>query len=70
MKQYKPEEIKKFLIKNGWIETHQKWSHCYLYNPQIGKLTTIPMHNKDIKIWTLMAILRQTGFTKEDINNK
>lgn len=67
MKQYKPEEIKKFLMKHGRQETHQKWSHCYLYNPEIKKLTTIPMHSKDIKTWTLMAILRQTWLTKNDL---
>jgi predicted RNA binding protein YcfA (HicA-like mRNA interferase family) len=67
MKQYKPEEIKRFLISRGRQETHQKWSHCYLYNPETKKLTTIPMHSKDIKIGTLMAILRQTGLTKNDL---
>lgn len=67
MKQYKPEEIKKFLLHHGRQETHQKWSHCYLYNPETKKITTIPMHSKDIKTWTLMAILRQTGFTKNDL---
>jgi len=60
MKQYKPEELKRFLIQQGWQETHQKGSHCYLYNLTTKKLTTIPMHAKDIKIGTLMAILRQT----------
>ncbi|MCX6822579.1 MAG: type II toxin-antitoxin system HicA family toxin [candidate division SR1 bacterium] len=67
MKQYKPEEIKRFLLKRGREETHQKGSHCYLYNPETKKITTIPMHTKDLKIGTLMAILRQTGFTKEDL---
>lgn len=54
-------------MKHGRQETHQKWSHCYLYNPEIKKLTTIPMHSKDIKTWTLMAILRQTWLTKNDL---
>lgn len=67
MKQYKSEEIKKFLINKWWQETHQKGSHCYLYNPQTKKLTTIPMHAKDLKIGTLLAILRQTGLTKNDL---
>lgn len=67
MKQYKPEEIRKFLLKHGWVETHQRWSHCYLYHPELHVLTTVPMHTKDIKIWTLMAILKQTWFSKEDL---
>ena len=67
MKQYKPEEIKKFLLKNGRTQTHQRWSHCYFHNKKTNKLTTIPMHCKDIKIGTLMAILRQTWFTKKDL---
>ena len=32
-------------------------------------VSTLPMHLKDISIWTLKAILRQTGLTIDDMKD-
>ncbi len=70
MTAFKPKEIIKFLEKNWWVSDHITWSHCVMYNPETKKRTVVPIHRKDIPEWTLHAILRQTGFSKKDINKK
>ncbi len=69
MKQFKPSEIIKFLEKNWWEKDHITWSHCIMYNSEFKKRTTVPLHNKDIPIWTLIAILKQTWLDKNDLIN-
>lgn len=69
MTQYKPKDIIKYLENNNWIQDHITWSHCILYNPDTRKRTTVPIHKKDIPHWTLNAILKQTWFTKKDLEN-
>ena len=69
MKQYKSKFIINFLLKNWFIILRQKWSHVFIYNEDTEKSTIVPFHNKDLKIWTLLSILKQTGFTKQDLEN-
>ena len=69
MKQYKSKFIINFLLKNWFIILKQKWSYVFMYNKNTGKSTIVPFHNKDLKIWTLLSILKQTGFDKEDLEN-
>ena len=69
MKQFKSKEILKFLKKNGFVEDHFTGSHLILYHPKLKIRTTLPMHLKDIPIWTLRAILRQTGLTIDDMKD-
>lgn len=38
-----------------------------MYNIKSWKRTVVPVHKKDIPIWTLLAILRQTWLKKEDL---
>lgn len=70
MRQYKPKEIKIFFLSQGWIEVRQTWSHCMLKHPAKDIVVPIPMHNKDIPIGTLLAILRQTGYSKSDFEGQ
>ncbi|OIP53598.1 hypothetical protein AUK10_02225 [Candidatus Gracilibacteria bacterium CG2_30_37_12] len=67
MKQYKPKDIIAFLKRMGWIEDHITGSHVIMYQSTSKKRTTVPLHKKDIPVGTLMAILKQTGLTKEDL---
>ncbi len=47
-----------------------KWSHEIRYCNKTWKYTTIPRHNsKDIKEWTLRAILRQLNISPNDFLN-
>jgi predicted RNA binding protein YcfA (HicA-like mRNA interferase family) len=56
-----------FLLKNERVIDHIKWSHHVLIDPNSNRRTIIAMHPKDLPTWTLMAILRQTWFSKEDL---
>lgn len=67
MKQYSPKEIIQFLKKNWFIILRQKWSHVFLFNESTWKYTTLPFHNKDIKTWTLLSILKQCWLSKDDL---
>jgi predicted RNA binding protein YcfA (HicA-like mRNA interferase family) len=40
-----------------------------MYNELNEISTIVPFHNKDIKVWTLLSILRQTGLSKQDLEN-
>lgn len=50
-------EILKALKKNGWQVIRIKGSHHHLFNPELGKNVTVPIHGKkDLKIKTVKSI--------------
>lgn len=60
-------ELIKILEKNGFVLKRTHGSHHYFYNPLSGKITVVPMHNKDLPKGTLFAILKQAGIDKNEI---
>ncbi|MDQ7009500.1 MAG: type II toxin-antitoxin system HicA family toxin [Candidatus Gracilibacteria bacterium] len=67
MKQYKSKEIINFLLKNNFIVIRKKGSHIFIYNEDTEKSTVVPFYNKDLKTGTLLSILKQSGFSKNDL---
>jgi predicted RNA binding protein YcfA (HicA-like mRNA interferase family) len=63
----KPNQIIKFLKANNFVLDHVSGSHYIFYNPQNKKRAVVPQHNRDIPKGTLMSLLRESGFTREDI---
>ena len=67
----KPEPARKIikrLVKNGFIFVYQKGSHRY-YLKKKGKkeyLTSVPMHPEDLPVGTILAIIRQSGLSREE----
>ena len=59
----KVKEIIKIVNNYGYIEVRQKGSHKQFKNAD-GKMVTIPMHNGDIPIGTVNAILKSIGAKK------
>ena len=53
------------LKKAGFEESHQKGSHCYLYQDVGKRTTTVPIHPGDIKRPLLKKILKQAGLTED-----
>ena len=54
-------ELLKILNEDGWEIKNQRGSHIHLIHPiKLGKVQ-VPNHNKDFKIGTLNAILKQAG---------
>ena len=57
-----PKEMIKLLKANGFEEVRQNGtSHCVMRNPETGRTTTVPRHNKDLSKGLEQAILKQAG---------
>lgn len=60
----KAKEVEKVLEKTGFIFARQNGSHkIYLKNKIY---ITLPWHNKDMRIGTIKAIIKQSGLTAEE----
>ena len=60
-------ELIKILENNGFVLKRIHGSHHYYIHSGTGKITVVPMHNKDLAKGTLHAILKQAGIDKENI---
>ena len=56
-----PREMIVLLKSNGFQEINQNGSHIKLKNPETGKQTIVPYHNKAMKKGLEQAILKQAG---------
>ena len=63
----KPREIAKFLERKGFLLDHVTGSHHIYYYPSSKRRAVVPQHNRDIPRGTLMSLLREAGFTREDL---
>lgn len=54
-------QMVKLLEKNGFREVRQNGSHKFFINEKTGKMTTVPVHSRDLDIGTEQAILKQAG---------
>ncbi len=63
----KPREIAKFLERKGFLLDHVTGSHHIYYHPSSKRRAVVPQHNRDIPRGTLMSLLREAGFTREDL---
>lgn len=69
LKQVKPKDLLRALLKAGFVIKRKKGSHVFLEENKTTdkKLTTISIHNHPIPKGTLRAILKQTGITEEKL---
>ncbi|MEI6287818.1 MAG: type II toxin-antitoxin system HicA family toxin [Bacillota bacterium] len=51
----------KLIEQDGWFLDEQKGSHAHFKHPVKSGKTTIPMHNKDLKMKTIKSIEKQSG---------
>jgi len=66
MKSITPRELIKVLESHGFLFQRSKGSHQIYRHPD-GRRTVVPMHVKDMKTGTLLAILKQSGIPKDEI---
>lgn len=60
-----PKGIIKLLKEKGFVEVRQSGtSHIIMKNPETGRQTTVPMHNKDLSKGLEQAILKQAGIKR------
>jgi len=62
-----PKELIKILESNGFILKRIHGSHHYFVHPVTGKISVVPMHNKDLAKGTLHAILKHAGIDKTEV---
>ena len=60
-KVYTAKEIRKIIEADGWYFIRQKGSHAQFKHPSKKNLTTVPLHDKDMKKGTAANVLRQAG---------
>jgi predicted RNA binding protein YcfA (HicA-like mRNA interferase family) len=56
-----------FLERNGFILDHTSGSHLIFYNPVSRRRAVVPQHNRDLPKGTLSSLLREAGFTREEL---
>jgi predicted RNA binding protein YcfA (HicA-like mRNA interferase family) len=64
-----PRQLVAALKRAGFIEHHQTGSHLYLWHPSGQRMTSVPMHSRDLKRGTTNAILKQAGLTEDELRN-
>jgi predicted RNA binding protein YcfA (HicA-like mRNA interferase family) len=62
-----PKELIKLLEQKGFAFDRSKGSHQIYYNKEKRLRAVIPLHNKDLPIGTLHAILKQAGIDKNEL---
>jgi predicted RNA binding protein YcfA (HicA-like mRNA interferase family) len=65
----KPRQIIRFLEQNGFVLDHTSGSHYIYYHPALRRRAVVPQHNRDLPKGTLMSLLREAGFTREELIN-
>jgi predicted RNA binding protein YcfA (HicA-like mRNA interferase family) len=63
----KPRELVRFLEQHGFILDHVTGSHQIFYNPQTKRRAVVAKHNREIPKGTLISLLKEAGFTKEEL---
>jgi predicted RNA binding protein YcfA (HicA-like mRNA interferase family) len=63
----KPRHVIRLLEKNGFTLDHTSGSHFVFYHPLSRRRAVVPQHNRDIPKGTLMSLLREAGFTREEL---
>jgi predicted RNA binding protein YcfA (HicA-like mRNA interferase family) len=63
----KARQIIRFLEQNGFILDHVSGSHYIYYRSASRRRAVVPQHNRDMPKGTLMSLLREAGFTREEL---
>jgi predicted RNA binding protein YcfA (HicA-like mRNA interferase family) len=63
----KPRVVIRFLERNGFELDHASGSHFIFYHPVSRCRAVVPRHNRDMPKGTLVALLREAGFTRDEL---
>jgi predicted RNA binding protein YcfA (HicA-like mRNA interferase family) len=63
----KPRQVARFLEQNGFVLDHTSGSHFIYYHPVSRRRAVVPTHHRDLPKGTLMSLLREAGFTREEL---
>jgi predicted RNA binding protein YcfA (HicA-like mRNA interferase family) len=62
-----PQHLIKLLETHGFLLKRSKGSHHIFYNSISNITVVVPVHDKDIKKGTFLAILKQAGIDKTEV---
>ena len=65
----RPDQLIKVLQKKGWQLERIRGSHHIMKNPEMRRVVPIPMHSKELKTGTLVAIMRSAEISREDLKD-
>ena len=60
-------QVVKFLEQHGFILDHTSGSHLVFYQSTSRRRAVVPQHGRDLPKGTLMSLLREAGFTREEL---
>ncbi len=63
----RPREVIRFLEQNGFVLDRTSGSHLIYYHPSSRRRAVVPRHNRDIPKGTLLSLLREAGFTRDEM---
>jgi predicted RNA binding protein YcfA (HicA-like mRNA interferase family) len=63
----KPRVVIQFLERSGFVLDHTSGSHFIFYHPLSRQRAVVPRHNRDMAKGTLIALLREAGFTRDEL---
>ena len=63
-------ELTRALHRAGWVTNRQTGSHVHLSLPDGSRQTVVPNHAGDLKLGTLANILRDIGWTAEELRQR
>jgi predicted RNA binding protein YcfA (HicA-like mRNA interferase family) len=63
----KPRQVIRFLEQQGFVLDHTSGSHFIFYHPVSRRRAVVPRHNRDLPKGTLMSLLRESGFSREEM---
>lgn len=67
---YTAKELRAIVEADGWYIVRQKGSHAQYKHPIKKNLTTLPMHDEDMKKGTAASVLRQAGIKNKKRGKK
>src|SRR5580693_6292608 len=63
----KPRQVVRFLKQNGFVLDHTSGSHHIFYHHSSRRRAVVPAHTRDLPKGTLMSLLREAGFSREEL---
>lgn len=63
----RPREVIRFLEQNGFVLDHASGSHFIFYHPISKRRAVVPQHKRDLPKGTLLSLLREAGFTRDQV---
>ena len=62
-----PQKIIKVLEKRGFVLDRTRGSHRIYLNPETKRRVVVPFHKKSLPTGTALAILKQAGIGKDEL---